>query len=48
MTNTEYSNGVFTQEQEELSTAVWDALIYRNKAKKINKEMSEYLEGLKW
>jgi len=40
-------NGVFVQDQEELSSQVWDELIYKQKSKRIKKEMSLFLQGLK-
>lgn len=38
-------NGVFTESQEELTESVWDAMIYKQKAKQIEQEIQDYIQG---
>jgi len=41
---TQQSNGLFIQEQEDLTEDVYDVLIYKPKQDKIKQEMSKWLE----
>ena len=46
-TQTNTDNGVFITPQEELTQEVYNNLIYKQKSKEKDKNMSEFLEGLK-
>jgi hypothetical protein len=46
MENIKQQNGVFTTSQEDLTRAVYDTLIYKQRAKKISQEISKKIKGL--